>query len=237
VLYAVLKPFAVAVMRLLFRLESRGREHVPARGPVLLVANHSSLLDPPLVGGATDRHLHFLAKAELFRIPLFGRLIRGLNAHPLRREGGDAGALRTALRILRAGDALLMFPEGTRGDEGALRPPKAGAGMIALMSGAPVVPVYVSGSGRAWPRGRRLPRRGAVTVVFGPPVQIATDGARAGRKARAEAISRELMAAIARLSAQATAAAPQQDSRRARAMGGEGVMAQGPTQNLQGRSR
>jgi 1-acyl-sn-glycerol-3-phosphate acyltransferase len=79
VLYAFLKPLAAFMMRWLFRLESVGRHHVPATGPVLLVSNHLSVLDPPLVGGAADRPLSFLAKAELFRIPLFGRLIRSLN--------------------------------------------------------------------------------------------------------------------------------------------------------------
>jgi len=97
-LYAVLKPIAVALMRLLFRVEGYGQEHVPAEGPVLIVANHSSILDPPLVGGMCPRRLTFLAKAELFRIPGFGGLIRRLGAQPLRREGADPSALRTAAR-------------------------------------------------------------------------------------------------------------------------------------------
>src|SRR4030095_10304393 len=86
-LYAILKPVALALMRLLFRVEERGAEHIPAEGPVLIVANHSSLLDPPLIGGVCPRPLTFLAKAELFRIPGFGGLIRRLNARPLRRGG------------------------------------------------------------------------------------------------------------------------------------------------------
>jgi 1-acyl-sn-glycerol-3-phosphate acyltransferase len=125
-LYAFLKPIAVFVMRLLFGLEARGTEHIPRSGALVLVANHSSVLDPPLVGGVAPRPLTYLAKAELFDIPLFGRLIRGVNARPLRRDGADAGALRTALRVLDDGGALLVFPEGTRGPEGALREPKRG---------------------------------------------------------------------------------------------------------------
>jgi 1-acyl-sn-glycerol-3-phosphate acyltransferase len=198
VLYAVLKPFAVLLMRLLFRVEGRGTEHVPAQGPVLLVANHSSLLDPPLVGGVAPRQLSFMAKAELFRVPLFGALIRRLNARPVRREGADAGALRTALRVLQEGGVLLMFPEGTRGPEGALREPKPGAAMLAVMSGAPVVPVFIQGSGRAWPRGRTLPRPAKVRVTFGPP-QIFERRDADGRKRDYEAVSRRMMAAIGRL--------------------------------------
>jgi 1-acyl-sn-glycerol-3-phosphate acyltransferase len=200
VLYSVLKPLTVAAAKLLFRLEGRGLEHVPASGAVLLAANHSSVLDPPLVGAMAPRHLSFLAKADLFRIPLFGALIRRLNARPLRREGADPGALRTALRILEEGGALLIFPEGTRGNEGTLRPAKAGAGMLAVLSGAPVVPVYIAGSGRVWPRERRLPRPGKVIVTFGPPLSFER---RAGveRKAQYEAASRAMMDAIGRLRA------------------------------------
>jgi 1-acyl-sn-glycerol-3-phosphate acyltransferase len=195
VLYTILKPLGAALLRVLFRLEWRGREHVPRTGPVLLVANHSSLLDPPLVAAGTPRPVTFLAKAELFRIPLFGGVIRRLNAYPVRREGPDPGALRTALRALAEGRALLVFPEGTRGEEGRLRPAKSGAGMLALMSGAPVVPVYVSGSGRAWPKDRWLPRLRKVTVTFGPPLRFAA-GDGSGRKDSYEAASREMMAAI-----------------------------------------
>jgi 1-acyl-sn-glycerol-3-phosphate acyltransferase len=203
-LYAFLKPIVVALMRLLFRLDARGTEHIPRSGALVLVANHSSVLDPPLVGSSAPRPLTFLAKAELFDIPLFGALIRGVNARPLRREGADAGALRTALRVLEGGGALLVFPEGTRGPEGVLREPKGGAAMLALLSGAPVVPVYIKGSGAAWPRGRRLPRPAKVVVTFGPPLtfQRATG---ADRKAQYEATSRALMAAIARLGGLTTA--------------------------------
>jgi 1-acyl-sn-glycerol-3-phosphate acyltransferase len=197
-LYAILKPCAVAVMRLCFGLRSRGAEHVPAEGPVLLVANHASFLDPPLVGGVAPRPLCFMAKAELFRVPLFGSFLRRLNAHPLRREGGDAGALRTALRVLKGGGALLVFPEGTRGVDGILGPAKPGAGMLAVLGGAAVVPVYVSGSDRAWPRGRRFPRLANVTVTFGPPLSM-TVGGHGSRKDDYEAVSRRMMAAIAGL--------------------------------------
>ena len=197
-LYAILKPIVVAVMRLFWGLRARGAENVPRQGRVLLVANHSSVLDPPLIGGMTPRPVSFLAKAELFAVPLFGSLLRRLNARPLRREGGDPAALRTALRLLAEERALLVFPEGTRGEEGTLRPPKAGAGMLAVLSGAPVVPVYVEGSGRVWPRGARLPKAGRVRVRFGQPMRFERKSGEE-RKDHYEAVSREMMAAIARL--------------------------------------
>src|SRR5213594_1730670 len=196
--YACVKPVVAVLMRLFFRVEVKNPEHVPLAGAVLLVANHSSLLDPPLVGGFVPRQLAFLAKAELFRIPLFGGLIRRLNARPVRREGADAGALRTVLRVLGEDRVLLTFPEGTRGEEGVLRPPKAGAGMLAVLSGAAVVPVYLSGTGRAWPRGRRLPRPTKITVHFGPVLALPRrEGGE--RRDHYEAVSRAMMAAITEL--------------------------------------
>jgi cytidylate kinase len=196
--YAAMKVIAVALMRALFGLEARGTEHVPARGPLLLVANHSSVLDPPIVGGACPRQLTFLAKAELFAVPGFGRLIRALNARPVRREGADAAALRTALRVLEQGGALLVFPEGTRGDEGRLREPKPGAALLAVLSGAPVVPVFVRGTGRAWPRGRQLPRPAKVRVTFGAPLRFERPGD-TDKKEYYDSVSRDMMAAIAQL--------------------------------------
>jgi 1-acyl-sn-glycerol-3-phosphate acyltransferase len=197
-LYALVKPVVFALMRLLFRLETREAWRVPAAGPALLVSNHSSVLDPPLIGSVARRRLAFLAKAELFRIPVFGALLRRLGARPLRRAGADPAAMRTALRVLEEGGALLVFPEGTRGPEGVLRPARAGAGMLAVVSGAPVVPVYVSGSGRAWPKGARFPRPARVRVAFGEPLRF--DAKRGGdRREQYEAASRAMMAAIARL--------------------------------------
>jgi 1-acyl-sn-glycerol-3-phosphate acyltransferase len=217
-LYAVLKPLAVVLMRLYWRLERRGHQHVPQTGPVLLVANHSSLLDPPLVAGMTPRPVSFLAKAELFRVPLFGPFIRALRAHPVRREGGDPAALRTALRILENQGTLLVFPEGTRGAEGTLRPGRPGAGMLATLSRAAVVPVYVSGSGRAWPRGVRWPRPAKITVTFGPPLRFGGEAGAARKKDSYEAASQAMMAAIARLK---DAGAPDPASPRDRPVVGE----------------
>ena len=196
--YAAMRMLAVAIMRAMFRLDATGTEHVPAHGPVLLVSNHSSLLDPPLVGGVCPRQLTFLAKAELFDVPAFGRLIHALNARPVRREGADAAALRVALRVLEQGGALLVFPEGTRGPEGRLREAKPGAALLAVLSGAPVVPVLVRGSGQAWPRGRRFPRPAKVRVAFGRPLRFPRP-AGGDRKDYYDSVSRDMMAAIAQL--------------------------------------
>jgi 1-acyl-sn-glycerol-3-phosphate acyltransferase len=202
VLYAALKPVALGAMRVFFRLEVRGREHVPASGPVLIVSNHVSVLDPPFIGAAAPRELHFLAKEELFTVPLFGRFIHALNARPVRRDGSDSRALKTALKLLAERRALLLFPEGTRGREGRLGPGKPGAGMLAVMSGAPVVPACVTGTARALPPGRALPRLAAVRVSFGPPLTFKT-GEDERRKERYREATEEMMRAIGQLMGQA----------------------------------
>jgi 1-acyl-sn-glycerol-3-phosphate acyltransferase len=193
-----MKALLRGVSRVVFRVEAAGAEHVPPSGPALIVSNHSSLLDPPIVGAMSPRTMYFMAKAELFRIPLLGRLLYALNGRPVRRGESDASALRTALRVLANGEALLVFPEATRGPEGVLREGKPGAGMLAIVSGAPVVPAYVSGSGRAWPRGRILPRPVKVRVHFGQPLRFGGD-AQGDRKAQYRAASQSMMAAIATL--------------------------------------
>jgi 1-acyl-sn-glycerol-3-phosphate acyltransferase len=195
VLYAFLKPMVVAVLRALFRLRVVGTEHVPRSGPLLLAANHVSVFDPPVVGAAAARPLQYMAKAELFGVAGLGWLIRNLNAHPVQRDGADASALRHALSLLREGKALLVFPEGTRGVEGQLGPGRAGAGMLAAHSEAPVVPVYVRGTGAVLPKGARYPRRAPITVAFGPPLRFTSERG----KRRYQAISDEIMAGIARL--------------------------------------
>ena len=201
-LYTVLKPVTHTLLWLWLRLEVKGQENVPPSGPVLLVSNHVSALDPPIVGAAAPRPLYFMAKEELFRIPLFGRLIRALNARPVRREGADGRALKSALRLLEEGRALLVFPEGTRGTEGRLREGKPGVGMLAVMSGAVVVPVYVAGSGGAMPPGRMFPRRSKVRVAFGPPLKFEAAGEE-GRKERYRAVTDAMMRAIGQLAERA----------------------------------
>lgn len=202
-LYGILRLVTVCLMRAWFGLRVRGVEHVPPSGPALIVSNHQSILDPPLIGGATRRRIYFLAKAELFRIPLFGWLIRALHARPVRREGPDPRALRTAALLLKEGKALLIFPEGTRSLDGRLGEGKPGVGMLAITSGAPVVPAYVSGTLEALPKGAAWPRRSRVSVSFGPAIHFkARIGA--GRKERYREAAEEMMRGIARLREQST---------------------------------
>jgi 1-acyl-sn-glycerol-3-phosphate acyltransferase len=146
--------------------EVRGREHVPPSGAVIVAANHISFWDPPLVGTAAVRELHFLAKEELFRTPVLGPLIRSVNAIPIRRGAADLSGLKKAMDVLRSGRALIMFPEGTRARGGELREARPGVGMLAVATDARVVPAYISGSNHP---AKWMLHRERVRVWFGPP--------------------------------------------------------------------
>jgi 1-acyl-sn-glycerol-3-phosphate acyltransferase len=145
-------------------------ENIPAQGGALLAANHASFLDPPLVGVGVVRQLHFMARKSLFRIPLFGRVIRAVKAVPVKRGAADLGSIRACIRVLRSGGALVVFPEGTRTSDGEMQPFKAGFAMMAARAGVAIVPVAICGSYAVWPRHRALPRFGRVRVAYGTPV-------------------------------------------------------------------
>jgi 1-acyl-sn-glycerol-3-phosphate acyltransferase len=172
------------------RLRVYGRENLPAEGAVLIVSNHISQGDPPIIGvAALPRRTYYMAKIELFRPALVGRIIRGLGAFPVDRGASDRRALRLAREILGRGDQLLMFPEGTRRTDGRLRAGLPGAGTLGLVPGVTVVPAAIWGS-------HRLLR--PVRVAFGPPIDL-SDLTAGPRSARAQKAVGRMMAAIAGL--------------------------------------
>ena len=154
------------------RWKVTGREHVPRTGGVLIIANHTSYADPPIVGAVFPRPVNFMAKSELFFFPL-GPIIQRVHAFPVRRGAGDRAALRTAIRMLREGKCLLIFPEGMRSPEGKLIALEQGAAFVALVSGAQVVPLGIDGADRLLPRHSPLPRPAKLRVAIGPPVGLA----------------------------------------------------------------
>lgn len=160
---------ARAISTSLGRVEIHGVEHVAASGPVLLAINHRSLLDGPLVFGFVRRPVNCLVKAEAFTPELAG-LLRSSGQIPVRRDTVDAGPVRLCLRILRAGGAVGIFPEGTRG-HGRVETAKPGVGYLALRTGATVIPVACAGTGEmAHRRTRRRPR---AVLLFGVPIAVA----------------------------------------------------------------
>ncbi len=190
-------------LKLFFRLRVFGRENVPRIGPCIIAANHASFLDPPVLAAAIRfRAVRFMARSSLFRYRFFGWFLRNSLVVPIDRDRGDIGALRRGLELLRAGAALGIFPEGTRTPDGRLQPARGGVGFMVARSGAPVVPVYIEGSYRAWPRHRRRPRPARITVRIGrpiPPEEVAAFGK------DYNAIADRVMSAIAALSRPPTA--------------------------------
>jgi glycerol-3-phosphate dehydrogenase (NAD(P)+) len=150
-----------------FRLRRLGREHIP-EGGVILASNHRSFLDPFAVGCCLPRPVYFVAKQELFRNPMLGWLLNCMGAFPIRRGESDEESMDTAVQLLDRGDAVVIFPEGTRIQAGSLGKPKRGVGRLALQSGAPVVPVAVAGSERA--RSGLVFKPVKVHVRCGPPL-------------------------------------------------------------------
>ncbi|WP_217913009.1 lysophospholipid acyltransferase family protein [Miltoncostaea marina] len=180
----------VPSIKWLHRVRTVGHGNIPSDGPVLIVSNHISQVDPLVLGiAARPRRTHYMAKAELFRIPLVRRLIHGMGAFPVERGGADRRALRLAREILRRGDMLLMFPEGTRYTDGRLRPGMPGAGSLGLEPGVTVLPAAIWGS-------HRFLRR--VTVAFGAPIDL-SDVPPGPRSRRAREATDRMMAAIAAL--------------------------------------
>lgn len=196
-LYAIGYALSRWIARAFFALQVEGLEHVPQTGPAILAPNHVSYVDPVLVGISVRRRVHFMAKKELFRNPLAGWFLRGLQAYPVTRERVDPSTLKRTLALLAHGHVVLMFPEGTRGDGRVLGGAKPGIAVIAARSLAPVVPVFHWGAEQILPRGSRGGRWAPLRVRFGPPLRFAGDG-RADRQA-VEAFGRQLMDAIAAL--------------------------------------
>jgi len=172
--YHLIMVFVHLAYTLIWPTRIRGREHVPDSGRVLVAANHQSFLDIPLVSkGLAGRHASFVARDSLARSRFLRWVLSQTGAILIDRTKGDRAALRSMVAHLEGEDAVVVFPEGTRSKDGSLGRPKKGFLLAARQSGAPIVPCAVSGSHRAWPRSRRLPRPGRVNITFGPAVDPA----------------------------------------------------------------
>lgn len=162
------RPVVGALARLYFGVEFRGVEHIPATGPILITPNHQTYADPPLVTLPIRRPVFYMAWRRLFEVPGFGWLIRRLRAFPVDIDSADARAARAAARLLQAGHAVMIFPEGGRSPNGAVRPFRPGAFRLAVTLGVPILPVSLAGGHACWPPGRILPRPGRITVAYHP---------------------------------------------------------------------
>jgi 1-acyl-sn-glycerol-3-phosphate acyltransferase len=154
-----------------FGLELRGVEHIPTAGAVIIAPNHQTYADPALVTIPVHRPVYYMAWNRLFDIPVFGWFIRRLRAFPVDLDARDSRAMREVIRIMKAGEAVMIFPEGERSPDGRVAAFKAGAFRLAASLDVPVLPVTIVGGYDSWPPSRALPRRGRVTITYHPLVR------------------------------------------------------------------
>lgn len=160
------RPGFHALCRAYFGVRFAGVEHIPRVGAVVITPNHQTYADPPLVSIPVRRPVHYMAWDRLFEIPVLAATIRRLRAFPVRLEAADPRAAREAARLLIAGAAVMIFPEGGRTIDGSVQPFKPGAFRLAAALKAPVLPVSISGADVCWPRDRILPRPGNITITY-----------------------------------------------------------------------
>lgn len=181
----------LVLLKVLYRIKVVGKEHLPS-GPFLLVSNHISFLDPPIIGSTCPVELHFIANARLFRNSFFNRLITALNAHPIDLTKQDSQAIRLALQLLKEGKPLVIFPEGERSSDGETMDLKLGASMLAFRSEVPIVPVLIEGAYDVWPKGQKWPNlSGRLKVSYGRPLypkDFSADSKKASQKEMTEAV-------------------------------------------------
>ncbi len=184
--------------RVFFHLRILHRERMIETGPVILAMNHQSYLDPPFAGIATKRAIYFLTRHTLLDVPVLRWLLPKLNVIPVNQEGNDRGALKALIRVLRAGEGVLIFPEGARSLDGNLQAASPGLGLIIAKTLAPVVPMRIFGAQNAWPRDGRL-RLHPITLVIGEPIYFSAADLQPAGKGLYQRLSQRVMDAIAAL--------------------------------------
>jgi 1-acyl-sn-glycerol-3-phosphate acyltransferase len=158
--------------RLFFSFRVVHPERMIEEGPLILASNHQSYFDPPLVGICSRRGIYYLARKTLLQIPLLGKLLPHINVIMVDRDGNDMSALKTVIRLVKSGNGVVLFPEGTRSPDGTLQRGKAGIGLVIAKTGAPVQPVRIFGSHEAFPKGSAKITACPITVVVGEAIRF-----------------------------------------------------------------
>jgi 1-acyl-sn-glycerol-3-phosphate acyltransferase len=196
----MIRPVVGAFSRLLWKIEFHGVENIPEGGGLIVAANHQTYIDPFWLSLQIKRPTRYLAWSAAFSWPVVGRCLTWFGAWPLALEGADPAAIRRSLQWLREGGAVVIFPEGGRSTEtGSLERFKAGAVRLALEAQVPILPVTIKGGNYVWPRGRRFPRAGKVSVTYHPlyhPEQCADEETRACARRESERLARVIASAL-----------------------------------------
>ncbi len=193
--YRVVNFLAWGMLRLFYRVKIYGLEHY-FEGPAVIAANHASYLDPPLIGTSWPEDIHYLAREGLFKNRLFGSFISKLNSHPLKGGAGDVGVFKTVLKLLTQGKKVILFPEGKRTFNGEFSSIKPGLGLLVMKSNSSIIPTYVFGTFKAWPRTKKWPKVwSTLGCVFGSPIS-AKDFENLDRKAAQEMMTQKYVEAL-----------------------------------------
>lgn len=176
-IYSIVRASAFLTLRILFRIKVSGIRHIPKKGGFILVSNHVSYLDPIVLGAVCPRKLSFMTRHDLFNIPIFSKLISLLGAFPVKRNTADPSAVKVALKRLKHGSGLVLFPEGSRRIDGQYIKPQPGVGFLATKTKVPVVPSFIKGTDLALPKGAKLIRFKRINVYFGEQVHIEKESA------------------------------------------------------------
>ena len=169
-IYTVAKLISYIFCKIYFRLEVNGADNIPEKGGVLVASNHGSFLDPVIVGVGISRQTYYLTKQSLFEIPIFRLLIKALHTIPVRRELVSVSTFKELIKSLNAKKAIILFPEGTRSLDGKLGQGKVGVGMIALKADVPIIPAYIDGAIKAFPKNGKWIYPKKIRVIFGKPI-------------------------------------------------------------------
>ncbi|HWL52066.1 MAG TPA: lysophospholipid acyltransferase family protein [Chthoniobacteraceae bacterium] len=182
---------------LFFSFRAVHPERIPLTGPAVLAMNHQSFLDPPLAGICTQRELHILARNSLLKWPVVGKLMPKVNVVPVDRSGGDMAALKAIIRVIKANEAVLLFPEGTRSRTGALQKAQPGIGFVIAKTLTPVIPMRIFGAHEALPPDGKSFSATPVTVVVGEPLYFTQDDIASRDRDLYQRLSDRVMDAIA----------------------------------------
>jgi len=188
-----------AVMKIFFHLRVEGREHFPESGPFMIVANHVSYLDPPLVGILPDRQVFFMAKSELFKAPVVAPIIKGLGAFPVVRESADMKAIKYSISLLREGKIVGIFPEGTRSETGDVKEGELGMALLVKQAKVPLVPCHLKGTYRPVHFKGIIPVFNRVTVTIGEPLNFDDHSEGATSKEKMRYFTEKVMNELKRL--------------------------------------
>ncbi|MBU6182570.1 MAG: 1-acyl-sn-glycerol-3-phosphate acyltransferase [Verrucomicrobia bacterium] len=172
IVYNIFYNLAKLVARMFYAMRIVHPERLVESGPLIIAVNHTSFLDPPLAGICYRRGVFYLARKSLLSWPFFGPLFPAMNVIPVERDGNDMNALREVIRRIRGGDAVVLFPEGTRSPDGSLQRARAGIGLVIARTGAPVQPIRIFGAHEAFPKKSLRLRAPQISVVVGEPVHF-----------------------------------------------------------------